>query len=94
MEGQSRTLRLKRLTNNRTGVRQRRLAKKSTIRRKLSKMSITYRKREKTPMHTSEQQRKADLLSEKLANKFRIMGHRFGNLYRGMFVEMPFSVHP
>ena len=60
--------RLKTLTNNRTGVSQRRLANKfdvdqSLISRQLSKMSISYRKREKTPKYTAEQQQRAKLLS-------------------------------
>jgi hypothetical protein len=64
---------LKRLTNNRTGVSQRRLGKKfsvdqRTIGRQLSKMSIFYSKREKTPKYSEKQQRKARELSGKLAN--------------------------
>jgi hypothetical protein len=69
--------RLKRLTNNRYGVSQRRLGRKfavnqTTIGRQLSKMSICYRKREKAPKYTEKQQQKAKDSSGKLAN----------NLYR------------
>jgi hypothetical protein len=68
---------LKRLANNRTGVSQRRLGRKfgvhqTTIGRQLAKMSISYRKREKTPKYNQKQQEKAENLSGKLAN----------NLYR------------
>jgi hypothetical protein len=64
---------LKRLVNNRTGVSQRRLGRKfavnqSTVSRQLTKMSIPYRKREKTPKYTERQQQKAEELSGKLAN--------------------------
>jgi hypothetical protein len=65
---------LKQLTNNRTGVSQRRLGRRfvvnqATISRQLSKMSISHRKREKTPKYNEKQQQKAEKLSGKLANK-------------------------
>ena len=69
--------RLKRLTNNRTGVSQSGLGQKfgvhrTTVGRQLARMGIPYRKREKTPKYTPKQQRRAEKLSGKLAN----------NLYR------------
>lgn len=65
---------LKRLTNNRKGVSQRKLAKKfnvnqSTISRQLAKMKITYRKREKTPKYNEAQRQKAQKNSRKLVNQ-------------------------
>ena len=70
----SKKTRLKRLTNNRTGVSQRALGKKfavhqTTVGRQFKKMAITYRKREKTPKYNESQQQKAQELSRKLANK-------------------------
>ena len=64
---------LKRLTNNRTGVSQRRLARKfavhqRTVGRQLKKMGISYRKREKTPKYSAVQFEKAKQLSAKLSN--------------------------
>jgi hypothetical protein len=64
---------LKRLTNNRTGISQRRLAGKfdvsqSTICRQLSKMKISYRKREKTPKYSKKQKQKSQEISRKLVN--------------------------
>jgi transposase len=68
---------LKRLVNNRSGVSQRRLANQfavghRTIGRQISKMGISYRKREKTPKYSEEQRLRSTKLSGKLAN----------NLYR------------
>ena len=64
---------LKRLTNNRKGISQRRLGRKfnvshMTICRQLSKMNISCFKREKTPKYTKKQAEKAKNLSKKLAN--------------------------
>ena len=64
---------LKRLTNNRTGVSQRRLARKfgvhrRTVGRQLEKMGISYRKREKTPKYSAVQLEKSKQLSAKLSN--------------------------
>ena len=55
---------LKRLTNKRSGVSQRKLAQKfgvgqATISRQLSKMKVNYRKREKTPKYSDAQRLKA-----------------------------------
>ena len=60
----ARKARLKRLTNNRKDVSQRKLAHKfdvnvSTIRRQLSKMKISHHKREKAPNYTAEQEKRA-----------------------------------
>ena len=68
------TSKLKRSVNNRFGVSQRGLGKKfevhhTTISRQLAKMSISYRKREKTPKYNPKQQQKADELSGTLANE-------------------------
>ncbi|XP_065658544.1 uncharacterized protein LOC136083064 [Hydra vulgaris] len=65
---------LTRLVNNRKGVSQRKLGIKfgvnqSTIGRQLKKMNINYRKREKTPKYTIEQQIKAKKRSRKLVNQ-------------------------
>lgn len=65
---------LKRLTNNRFGVSQRRLGRRfavnqSTISRQLAKMGVEYYKREKTPKYNKKQQQRAEDLSSKLANK-------------------------
>lgn len=65
---------LKRLTNNRCDVSQRKLASKfdvdkSTICRQLKKMSISFRKREKTPKYTNKQAKKSRILSRKLRQK-------------------------
>ena len=67
---------LKRLTNNRKDVSQRKLASKfkfnvSTISRQLSKMQIKYRKREKAPKYTSHQQKKARIRCRKLYNQLK-----------------------
>ena len=67
---------LKRLTNNRKDVSQRKLASKfkvnvSTISRQLSKMQIKYRKREKAPKNTSHQQKKARIRCRKLYNQLK-----------------------
>ena len=67
----TRKARLKRLTNNRKDVSQRKLAQKfdvgvSTICHQLSQMNIKHRKREKTPSYTPEQQKKARIHSRKL----------------------------
>ena len=67
---------LKRLTNNRTGVSQRRIARdfqadQSTICRMLSKMGIKYRKREKTPKYSEAQRVKATKLSRELLDEIR-----------------------
>ena len=64
---------LKRLTNNRTGVSQRRLARtfavhQRTVGRQLKKMGISYRKREKTPKYSAVQFEKAKQLIAKLSN--------------------------
>ena len=64
---------LKRLTNNRKGVSQRRLGCKfgvsqMTICRQLSKMNISCFKREKTPKYTEKQAEKAKNLCNKLAH--------------------------
>lgn len=64
---------LKRLVNHRTGISQRRLGRKfdvhhTTICRQLAKMSISYRKREKTPKYKPDQQQRTEKLSGKLAN--------------------------
>ena len=64
---------LKRLTNNRKGVSQRKLARKfnvnqSTICRQLAKMKIQYRKRKKTPKYNDEQLLRAQKRSRKLVN--------------------------
>ncbi len=72
----TRRQKLKRLTNNRTGVSQRRLARKfdvdqRTICRQLSKMSIQYRKREKTPKYDEKQRKKARILSRSLLDLLR-----------------------
>jgi transposase len=69
-----RTRKLKRLVNNKTGISQRQLARKfsvhhSTINRRLSKMKISYRKREKTPKYSEKQQEKSQQLCSKLSNK-------------------------
>ena len=66
-----RVQKLKRLTNNRHGISQRQLSKKfdmdqSSICRKLSKMNIKYRKREKTPKYCAVQRVKAQKLARKL----------------------------
>ena len=63
---------LKRLTNNRKGVSQKRLGRKLgvshvTICRQLSKMNISCYKREKTLKHTEKQIEKAKNVSNKLA---------------------------
>jgi arginine repressor len=55
---------LKRLTNNRKGVSQRKIARKfdvtqANISKQLSKMKIECRKREKTPKYTEKQQENA-----------------------------------
>ncbi|XP_065662792.1 uncharacterized protein LOC136085417 [Hydra vulgaris] len=65
---------LTRLVNNRKGVSQRKIGIKfgvnqSTIGRQLKKMNIKYRKREKTPKYTIEQQVKAKKRSRKLVNQ-------------------------
>ncbi|XP_065668056.1 uncharacterized protein LOC136088292 [Hydra vulgaris] len=65
---------LTRLVNNRKGVSQRKIGIKfdvnqSTIGRQLKKMNIKYRKREKTPKYTIEQQIKAKKKSRKLVNQ-------------------------
>ena len=65
--------RLKRLTNNRCDVSQRKLASKfdtslSTICRQLSKLNIKHWKREKTPKYTPKKAKKARVLSRKLRN--------------------------
>ena len=67
-------LNLKRLTNNRFGVSQRKLGNKfsvnqSTISRNLSKLGIKYRKRQKAPYYTERQMEKSKYLCAKLANK-------------------------
>ena len=64
---------LKRLTNNRKGVSQRKFARKfnvnqATICRQLSKMNIKYRKREKTPKYNDEQRLRPQKSSRKLVN--------------------------
>ena len=69
-----RKLKLKRLINNRTGVSQRKLARKfgvdqATISRQLSKMKVIYRKRVKTPKYSDVQRLKAKKLSRKLVNE-------------------------
>ena len=69
----ARRSRLKKLTNHRKGVSQRRLARKfevsqSTICRQLKKIKISCRKREKTPKYTEKQQQKAKILCSKLSN--------------------------
>jgi len=66
-----RVQKLKRLTNNRHGISLRQLSKKldmdqSSICRKLSKMNIKYRKREKTPKYCAVQRVKAQKLARKL----------------------------
>ena len=58
--GSKNNTQLKRFTNNRIGVSQRKLARKFsvsplTINRKLSKLGIKYRKREKTPYYSEKQ---------------------------------------
>ena len=65
---------LKKMTNNRKGVSQRKLARKfnvnqSTISRQLAKMKITYRKREKTPKYNEAQRLRAQINSRKLVNQ-------------------------
>ena len=65
---------LTRFVNNRKGVSQRKIGIKfgvnqSTIGRQLKKMNIKYRKREKTPKYTIEQQLKAKKRSGKLVNQ-------------------------
>ena len=65
---------LKKFINNRKGVSQRKLGlkfdvKQSTIGRKFKKMNIQYRKCEKTPKYTIEQQIKAKKRGRKLANQ-------------------------
>ena len=65
---------LTRLVNNRKGVSQRKMCIKfgvnqSTIGRQLKKINIKYRKREKTPKYTIEQQIKAKKRSRKLVNQ-------------------------
>ena len=65
---------LTRLVNNRKGVSQRKIGIKfgvnqSTIGRQLKKMNIKYRKCEKTPKYTIEQQIKAKKRSRKLVNQ-------------------------
>ena len=67
---------LKRLTNNRTGISQRKLGRKfgvshMTIGNQLSKMKIKYRKREKTPKYGLKQLEKAKKLSRYLLNHLR-----------------------
>ena len=67
---------LKRLTNNRTGVSQRGISQKfkvdqKTICRQLAKMNINYRKREKTPKYSDKQKVKAKKLSRLLLNHLR-----------------------
>ena len=69
----TRKIHLKRLTNNRKGVSQRRLGCKfgvsqMTVCRQLSKMSISCFKRVKTPKYTEKQAEKAKNLCKKLAN--------------------------
>ena len=73
----SRASKLKRLVNNRTGISQRGLGRQfsvnhSTISRQLARMSISYRKREKTAKYSAVQQQKSQQLAGQLAN----------NLYR------------
>ncbi|XP_065665711.1 uncharacterized protein LOC136087134 [Hydra vulgaris] len=65
---------LTRLVNNRKGVSHRKIGIKfgvnqSTIARQLKKMNIKYRKCEKTPKYTIEQQIKAKKRSRKLVNQ-------------------------
>ncbi|XP_065653066.1 uncharacterized protein LOC136080378 [Hydra vulgaris] len=65
---------LTKLVNNQKGVSQRKIGIKlgvnqSTIGRQLKKMNIKYRKREKTPKYTIEQQIKAKKRSRKLVNQ-------------------------
>lgn len=67
----ARTRKLKRLANNRRGVSQTKLARKfdvsqQAIGKKLTKMGIYYRKREKTPKYSEEKQLRAKKLSSKL----------------------------
>ena len=67
----ARKVKLKRLTNNRKDVSQRKLARKfdvdvSTICRQLSKMQIKHHKREKAPNYTPEQRKRARIRSRKL----------------------------
>ena len=64
---------LKKLTNNRKGVSQRKLGRKfgvnhSTISRQLAKMKISYRKREKTLKYNEAQRLKAQKNCRKLVN--------------------------
>ena len=64
---------LKRLTNNRKGVSQRRLGRKLgishvTICRQLPQINISSYKREKTPKYSEKQTEKAKNLCQKLAN--------------------------
>ena len=64
---------LKKLTNNRKGVSQRRLARKfrvhqTTICRGISKLKISCHKREKTAKYSEKQAEKAKNISKKLAN--------------------------
>lgn len=66
---------LKRLTNNRFGVSQRRLGRQfsvnhTTIGRAMSRMKIKDYKREKTPKYTIQQKLKSKKLSRKLVNHF------------------------
>ena len=73
---------LKRLVNNRTGISQRSLGgqfavNQSTISRQLARMSINYRKREKTAKYSAAQQQKSQQLARKLAN----------NLYRSLLLS-------
>jgi transposase len=69
----ARKTKLKRLTNNRTGVSQRRLARKfdvhqTTVGRQLTKMDISYRKLEKKPKYSAVQHEKVKKLSKRLSN--------------------------
>jgi transposase len=64
---------LKKLTNNRKGVSQRRLGRKFNVShvtfcRQLSKMTISCLQREKTPKYTEKQAEKAKNLCKKLAD--------------------------
>ena len=66
---------LRRLTNNRKGVSQRKLARKfnvdqKTICTQLAKMNIKYRKREKTPKYNDGQRPRAQKRSRKIVNHF------------------------
>ena len=66
-------VKLRRLTNNRKGDSQRKLARKfnvdqKTICTQLAKMNIKYRKREKTPKYNDGQRLRAQKRSRKLVN--------------------------